>query len=132
MSKLFNTIEELFGADSDCSKEFYEIYEENGKKYIRFSGYVYTIGEGGYRDGKYDESLTCRVVNYSSGMEFPLAEYLTNPEKIKEEAYEVRGNDYIGDVTEEEALEEANNWFGNAEVQKNVPLSLDTPVGYYI
>ena len=127
MSKLFNTIEELFGADSDCSKDFYEIYEENGEKHIRFSGYVYTNGEAGYRFGKRDESLVYRIVTYD-GMAFTLAEYLTNPEKMYNDAYEVRGCDYIKDASEEEALEEANNWFGSAEVQKNYDITNIYPV----
>lgn len=122
---LFNTVEEAL------DKEFYEIHEENGEKRIAFCGYIYTEGEPGYRDGKEDENLCYRIVEYSGGMDFSLKEYLEN-DKLFEEAFEVRGNDFIGDVTEEEALEAANNWFGEGVEIIRTELTMDTPVGYYV
>ena len=130
---LFNSIDELF-EDRDCSNDFFEIYEnENGEKVILFSGYIYTTGEPGTNEnGEWDDTLTFRDVEYSSGMEFLLKDYL-GKENLYEEAYEVRGNDYIGDITEEDALIIANNWFGtNTEVKKISEITMDTPCGYYV
>jgi len=125
---LFNTIEEAL------DKDFYEIYEENGEKRIVFSGYIYTNGEPGTdENGEYDETLCYRIVDYSSGLDFSLRDYLEN-EELFEEAYEVRGNDYIGDATEEEAFDAVNNWFGkNVKVTRlTEKLTMDAPVGYYV
>ena len=126
--KLFNTIEEVLDAG-----DFYEIYEEDGEKRISFSGYIYTEGEPGTNEeGEEDESLCYRVVEYSDGMDFSLEEYLSIDEDARSHAYDIRGNDYIGDVTEEDAFEIANNWFGTDVKINRVELTMDTPVGYYV
>lgn len=127
--RLFNTIEEVLDAG-----DFYVIYEENGEKRIAFTGYVYTNGDPGYRNGELDETLCYRIVEYSDGMDFSLEEYLAMSQEDYDHAYDVRGNDYIGDATEEEAFETANNWFGkdvkiNRATEK---ITMNTPVGYYV
>jgi len=127
---LFKTIDEVLNAG-----DFYSIYEQDGKKRIAFSGYIYTNGDPGYNEhGEEDKTLTYRVVEYSDGMDFSLEEYLAMSEEDFDGAYDVRGNDYIGDVTEEEAFEIANNWYGRfVKITKmEDELTMDTPVGYYV
>lgn len=127
--RLFNTIEKAL------DKDFYEIYEDDGEKRIIFCGYVYTNGEPGTdENGEFDETLTYRIVEYSGDMDFSLEEYLHMSEQERDYAYDIRGNDYIGDVTEEEAFEAVNNWFGkNVKVTRlTEKLTMDTPVGYYV
>lgn len=126
---LFKTIDEVLDAG-----DFYTIYEEDGEKRIAFHGYIYTNGEPGTdEDGEEDETLTYRVVDYSDGMDFSLEEYLSMSDADRNYAYDIRGCDYIDDVTEEEAFETANNWFGkNAKVTRATELTMDTPVGNYV
>ena len=127
-NKLFNTIEEVLNAG-----DFYEIYEQNGEKRIVFCGYIYTEGEPGTdENGEFDESLCYRVVEYSSGMDFLLEEYLAMDDEARDYAYDIRGNDYIGDVTEGDAFEIANSWFGKDVKISKVEPTINMPVGYYV
>lgn len=126
---MFNTIEDVLNAG-----DFYEIYEENGEKRITFGGYIYTEGEPGTdENGEEDENLCYRVVEYSDGLDFSLKEYLAMSQEDYDYAYDIRGNDYIGDVTEEDAFETANNWFGKGvKINRVEKITMDTPVGYYV
>lgn len=126
---LFKTIDEVLDAG-----DFYAIYEEDGEKRIAFCGYIYTNGDPGTdKNGEVDETLIYRVVEYSGGMDFSLEEYLNMSQEDFDYAYDVRGNDYIGDYNEADALEIANNWFGeNEKVTKAMELTMDTPVGNYV
>ena len=125
---LFKTIDEVLG-----SGDFFEIYEQDGEKWISFSGYIYTEGEPGTdENGEYDENLIYRVVEYGGGMDFPLEEYLNMSQDDRDYAYDIRDNDYIGDVDEAEALETANNWYGvGIEIKKSPGLTMDIPIGKY-
>ena len=128
---MFKTIDEVLEAGKH---DFFEIYLDNkGTKWIAFSGYIYTEGEPGTdENGEFDDTLIYRVVEYSSGMNFPLEKYLAMTEEDRSYAYDVRGNDYIGDYNEEDALKAANNWFGvGVEFQKSPELTMDIPVGRY-
>ena len=124
----------IFRTEEDfLDREFFEIYEENNEKRIRFSGYIYTNGEPGYNsNSELDEAFCHRIVEYTGGMDFSLKDYLDN-NKLYEEAYEIRGNDYISDATREEAIHAANNWFGDGIEIKTIPqLTMETPNGCYV
>ena len=126
---MFKTIDEVLNVG-----DFFEIYlDKNGSKRIAFSGYIYTEGEPGTdEDGEFDDTLIYRVVEYSSGMNFPLEKYLAMTEEERSHVYDIRGNDYIGDYNEEDALDAANNWYGvGVEIKKASELTMDIPEGYY-
>ena len=127
--KMFNTIDEVLNAG-----DFFKIYEYKGEKRISFGGYIYTEGQEGINDdGEEDIDWCYRIVEYSDGMDFSLEEYLSMTEEEHDHAYDVRGNDYIGDATEEMALEAANNWFGEGVTfSRTWNLTMDMPVGYYV
>lgn len=142
--KLFDTIEDAL------EKDFIRVYDENGQRMLQFFGYVYDSESPGInKDGKEEESLRYRIVEYS-GMEMPLDEYLSMETYLAQccdkkgsveeffaessayDHYAEMAKQYITDADEVTALECSNRWFGwNVRVTRIPGITAELPCGYF-
>jgi len=101
------------------SRDFYQIYENGGKKRICFSGYIYPADDD------------WRVLEYCQ-VDFLLKDYLENP-KIYDDCI-ISCTQYIDEVLRSEALKTANNWYDGKGATPLClsSLSMSTPCGEYI
>lgn len=104
-------------------RDYYSIYEVNGEKYIKFWGYFY--------DGCDDEEKPYRCLEFV-GAEIPLKDYLED--RSVYDLIESEITQYIGDMTEDEAIEAMNGYYnGNPPVPYPLEdVTMETPCGDYI
>ena len=111
---------------------FYSIYEDiQGAVWIKFWGH--------FKEDSERKSRPWRILEYF-GAEFRLEDYLCIPEElIRENLSEIKQT--IGDLTEEEALNDMNHFFekycfppltGEARILPLDEITIDTPCGLYV
>ncbi len=119
-------------AEQGKEKLFYSIYEDiQGAIWIKFWGH--------FREDSERRSRPWRILEYF-GAEFRLEDYLCIPEElILENLSEIKQT--IGDLTEEEALNDMNHFFekycfppltGEARILPLDEITIDTPCGLYV
>ncbi len=128
-----NTGSSLFSkAEQGKEKLFYSIYEDiQGAVWIKFWGH--------FKEDSERKSRPWRILEYF-GAEFRLEDYLCIPEElIRENLSEIKQT--IGDLTEEEALEDMNHFFekycfppltGTVSLLPIKQITIDTPCGLYV
>lgn len=104
-------------------RDFFQICEENGEKYIHIFGYAYYVG-----DSVTDNPDEVYRVNDYTWFIVPLSEYLS--EDFDYDAVQCGLTQYIGDYTEE-ALDEYLENNKATFVELTEPLTMETPCGYY-
>lgn len=102
--------------------DFYEIFEEHGRKFISVFGFFYDSVDKG--DGKQYRKETYR------GFEVPLEEFLS--EEFDIDSYQESLTHYVEDLTEDECdLYIAENMDDRFEVPYG-NLTMDIPCGMYV
>ena len=118
--------------------DFYHIEEYDGEKYLRVDCWFYDNGDGGYDDdGNWNDAYSSRCEEVS-GVDFLLKEFIDrfvdgDEDYTDTDEFEYR-KAYIGDYTEEQAIECMNTYF-NGNPPTPLPyskLTLDTPCGCYV
>lgn len=119
--------------------DFYQIVNYGDSKYIKVDGYFYDVGEAGFNDdGKIDQSLTSRCVDYC-GVEMPLEVFL----KMRESNEDFRSviteiaavnKQYISDITPEDAKELMHTYYSGKAPTELIyeNITMDTPCGCYV
>lgn len=104
-------------------RDFFEIYEENGKKYIHVYGYAYYVG-----DSVTDNPDEIYRINDYTWFIVPLSEYLS--ENFDYDTFQCGLTQYIRDYTEDalnEFLENTKETF----LELTEQLTMETPCGCY-
>ena len=109
------------------NKDFYAIEDYEDGKYIHIDGYIYTVGVG----APDNPDKTYRNIQYV-GFCVPLSDFLSDD--FDYDLVQEGLNQYVTDMTEEEANMAESNYFNGAAI-KELPfsdLTLDTPAGFYV